>query len=143
MRITFNRLVETGCRTRAELLVRLEFWANRYGFLRTADQRDGFEYARGSQWQALYTFDVRKVPTEVHVRAVDDEYNTCFCTMTTGSWLQISAPNDQKRVSEQMDLLEACLKGLLTAKATAPDTEPDQGRNRGSHDIQESKGQRW
>ena len=145
MRVTINRLIESGCRTRAELRQRLEAWARRYDFLLTAEPPDGFEYRRGSHWHALYTFDVRKIPTEVLVRATDDTFGDCFCTITAGSWLQVTAPGDGKRVSEQMDLLEACLKGLLTGRAALadPDPEPARGRNRGSHDIREGNGHRW
>src|SRR5207253_10507175 len=53
---------------------------------------------------------------------------TCLCTMSCGSWLQFSTPNDDKRLSQEMDLLEACLKGTFTDR-TLP-TEKDIAQNR-------------
>jgi hypothetical protein len=116
MRITIKRLVESGCRSREDLSARLAFWASRYGFLRIEDDENTFIFSRGSHWQALYTFDIRKVPTTVTVEMRSDKDGLCQCGMTCGSWLQISAPRDQQRLSEQMDLLEACLKGAISGQ---------------------------
>ena len=41
---------------------------------------------------------------------VPDGTGLCVCTMACGTWLQVSTPGDEPRFSEQMDLLEACLK---------------------------------
>lgn len=140
MHLTLKRLVGSGCRSRAGLIERLAFWADRYGFRPAAAAGSDFVYTRGSHWQALYTFDLRKVPTEVRVRFVDDEAGDCLCTMTCGTWLQFSAPGDEQRLAEQMDLLEACLKGALAEQGSAaePGAKPGPGRNQVSPGIQES-----
>ena len=122
MKLVARRLVESGCLPRAEVLERLDFWANRYRFARSADVNDAFVFTRGSEWHALYTFDIRKVPTRVEVVLIPRELGLCICTMTCESWFQVTAPGDEWRLSEQVDLLEACLKGALAAQSN--DDEP-------------------
>jgi hypothetical protein len=124
-----ERLVVSGCATEPELFRRLEFWARRYGFELIANVAEGdFVFKRGSHWQAVYTFDIRKVPTQVEIRLIDEEHGICRCTMSCGSALQMTAPNDDRRLSEQMDLLEACLKEAIAGGPTesqprGPDSE--------------------
>jgi hypothetical protein len=119
------------------VLDRLIFWADRYGFTRSADVGDAFVFTRGSEWHALYTFDIRKVPTTVEVVMVPGEAGSCLCTMTCASWFQVAAPRDEWRLSEQMDLLEACLKGALAAQTTAdePLAADTERLSPPSHDI--------
>jgi hypothetical protein len=119
MNMKVERIVESGCQTQGDLFERLEFWAARYGFHRSADQGAGFIYHRGSHWQAVYTFDIRKVPTEVVVRFIPETQGVCFCSFTCGSWLQASTPDDEARLSAEMDLLEACLKGAISNRPIA------------------------
>jgi len=142
MHLISKRVVESGCATRGEVLERLDYWARRYGFQRTEDREDDFTYCRGSHWHAFYTFDIRKVPTEVRVRFISDGLGTCVCNLSCGSWFQFSTPGDPKRVSDEMDLLEACLKGAFSDTKANPEIgeERRRERNRGSHDIQESDG---
>lgn len=138
MRITVKRLVETGCRSEEELADRLGFWAARYGFRRAPDGIGCFVYERGSHWHAIYTFDIRKVPTEVRVTLLDDGAGICRCTISCGSWLQISTPGDEDRLSQEMDLLEACIGGALADPySVGVEKGFSRRRNRGSQDIQE------
>jgi hypothetical protein len=130
MQIELGQLIESGCRSRAELRDRLQFWAARYGFERTAGTNEDFTYTRGSQWQAFYTFDIRKVPTVVTISLLPGDEGSCLCRIKCGSWLQVASPGDEKRLSEQMDLLEACLKGALSGQSKPNDTtipEPETG----------------
>ena len=142
MRLTAKRLVESGLLSRVEVREQLEVWAERYGFQRAPDEADDFVYRRGSHWHAMYTFDIRKVPTEVRVRVIHDELGTCICSMSCGSWFQYSTPGDERRLSAELDLLEACLKGAFRERAMSadPDNTPNRDRNRGSQDIQEGNG---
>jgi hypothetical protein len=141
MQLTCKRLIESKCFSLDEMLDRLEFWADRYGFWRSTDDGKDIVYRRGSHWHALYTFDIRKVPTEVRIHNTHDEVGTCVCTISCGSWLQFSTPGDERRLSQEMDLLEACLKGAFTAPNAEEGSFPSADRdvNRGSQNIQERK----
>ncbi len=138
MHVTTKRLVESGTHSKAEILARLDLWADRYGFARSADDAEDFIYVRGSHWHALYTFDIRKVPTQVRIRMLNDDLGTCVCTMTCGSWLQISTYGDEKRLSDELDLLAACLQGAFSPAARPAETRiaPERDRHTGSQDIQ-------
>jgi hypothetical protein len=99
-------------------------------------------YCRGSHWHAIYTFDIRKVPTEVRVRFAGDQFDSCMCSMVCGSWLQVNTPGDQKRLAEQMDLLQACLEGALMKRAlrSERDFEPSREREIRSEHSREGDG---
>ncbi len=140
MRLTSKKLVKTGCDSRQELLEHLEFWSGRYGFERAEDNEEDFVYRRGSHWHALYTFDIRKVPTKVSVRVLHDGPGACVCTMSCGSWFQFSTPGDVKRLSDEMDLLEACLKGAFSEREIPAQSEFALDRKSGPHDIQDRIG---
>jgi len=56
----------------------------------------------------------RNTITVVKVEFCSPEVDQVTCRMQTGSWLQFSTSHDQKRLAEQIDLLEACLKGALS-----------------------------
>ena len=126
MNLFAKRIVESGCRSRLEAAQRLAFWAERYGFTRDADDGDDFVFKRGSQWSAVYTFDIRKVPTEARVTWIASTPGLCVCTMNVASWLQTPTPGDETLLSEQLDLLEACLKGALGAQAARDEQELDE-----------------
>ena len=138
MNLLVDRLVVSGCATETELFRRLKFWAHRYRFDLLANPAEGeFVYTRGSHWHAVYTFDIRKVPTRVEIRLIDDEHGICRCTMSCGSPLQMSSPDDHSRLSDQMDLLEACLKGALAGGPTERRTGiPDADSEPASEQIQ-------
>jgi len=114
MRLREERTVHSGCATRDQVADRLNFWAARYGFTRNASGGDELVFRRGSHWSAFYTFDLRKVPTEVKVEISPSDVGLLTCRARCGSWFQASTRRDQKRLSELMDLLEACLKGALS-----------------------------
>ena len=126
MNLFAKRIVESGCRSRLEAAQRLSFWADRYGFTRDADDGDEFVFKRGSQWSAVYTFDIRKVPTEARITWVTSTPGLCVCTMNVASWLQVPTPGDESLLSEQLDLLEACLKAALGAQAEKREEELDE-----------------
>ena len=113
MLLSEERTIHTGCSSREQVRERLSRWAERYGFVGADSDDDGLAFKRGSHWQALYTFDIRKVPTVVRITLGASEGAQVSCRLSCGSWLQFAAPGDQKRLAEQFDLLEACLKGAL------------------------------
>jgi hypothetical protein len=138
MNLFAKRVVESGCRSRLEAARRLGFWADRYGFTRDEDDGEDFVFKRGSQWSAVYTFDIRKVPTEARVTWVASTPGLCICTMNVASWLQMPTPGDETLLSEQMDLLEACLKAALGAQAPSAEVEIEESvveRKSRSHHI--------
>jgi hypothetical protein len=122
MRLTEKRTVDSGCASPEQIKDRLNRWAARYGFTSDSPEEGDFDdsgqgdllFRRGSHWQAFYTFDIRKVPTIVRIVFHPSQTGQVTCSMECGSWLQFSSPADAKRLSEQMDLLEACLKGALS-----------------------------
>jgi hypothetical protein len=113
MRLKEERTIHTGCSSRNEVEDRLLGWAERYGFAMENSVVGDFVFRRGSHWRALYTFDLRKIPTVVAIDFDSANGEEVTCRMQCGSWLQFSTPGDPKRLAEQMDLLEACLKGAL------------------------------
>jgi hypothetical protein len=122
MRLKETRTIDSGCASPEQIKERLNRWAARYKFTNDSPEAGDFDdagkgdllYRRGSHWQAFYTFDIRKVPTVVRVVFHPSHPGQVTCSMECGSWLQFSTAADTTRVSEQMDLLEACLKGALS-----------------------------
>jgi hypothetical protein len=91
----------------------LGYWSLKYGYTCTRDSGGEWEFIRGSQLQALYSFDIRKTPTTIKVSITDSEPATAHCSIQVKSWLQWSTGADPKRVGEQMDLLQAYLNGVF------------------------------
>ena len=77
------------------------------------DNLGDWEYRRGTQLQALYSFDVRKVPTTVTITTEGEHPAKVHCSILVKSWLQFTTPGDPRRVEEQIELLEAYVKGSL------------------------------
>ena len=92
---------------------RLSRWADASGFVCIRDTEKGWSYERGSTLAATYTFDIRKIPTEVQVSIVSEDPLKMNCKWRVHSPLQISTPGDGERIAEQFDLLIAYLKGAL------------------------------
>ena len=67
-----ERAFELQCDT-TEIKKRLETWAAKSDFTRTLDSDTSWEFRRGTQLQASFTFDVRKIPTTVRVEASGDD----------------------------------------------------------------------
>lgn len=97
----------------AQVAGRLQTWAQASGFICTNKAPRRWVFARGSTAQALWTFDIRKVPTEAEVEIVSDAPAMVRFSMHVKSGLQVQTGGDAKRVSEQMDLLAAHLQGAL------------------------------
>ena len=93
---------------------RANAWATKSGFILETQSENIMSFARGSHWHALYTFDVRKLPTKVSLIFSGQSPVSADCTFEVGSPLSIKPPGDPKRVSEQFDLLVAYLKGSLS-----------------------------
>ena len=96
-----------------EISVRLKKWAASGSFVCNTDTPQRWSFERGSQFAALYTFDIRKLPTKVNVALLAGSPPNLHCTFRVGSPFQFSTSGDPKRVSEQLDILVAHIKGAL------------------------------
>ena len=96
-----------------ELSKRLRKWAENAGFFCTSERPQFWCYRRGNSFSALYTFDIRKIPTEVSISVVSENPLQVHCSFHVKTLCQIALPGDPKRVTEQMDLLVSHLKGAL------------------------------
>ncbi len=99
--------------TATEVAARLNRWAEKAEFECTRETPQDWHFRRGSQLQAAFTFDIRKIPTDVEIAIVSDSPLTVRCQWHVHSPLTISTPGDDKRIVEQFDLLAAHLKGAL------------------------------
>jgi hypothetical protein len=59
---------------------------------------------RGSLWHAVFTFDVRKLPTTVTIEVISP--TRLHIDLLCHSALTISTPGDPKRISRELDELE-------------------------------------
>jgi hypothetical protein len=92
---------------------RLRRWSQKYGLTCTSDSLGNWEYRRGTHLQASYTFDVRKVPTTVTITMVGEQPAKVHCSILVKSWLSIATRGETSRVEEQIELLEAYVRGFL------------------------------
>ena len=92
---------------------RLDKWSIKYGLTCTRGVLGNWEFRRGSQLVASFTFDVRKVPTTVSITIAEGKPLSVRCSIHVKSWLNIATPGDSKRVEEQMDLLISHIKGSI------------------------------
>jgi len=99
--------------SRQDVSQRANAWAAKCDFILETQSENQLSFTRGSHWHALYTFDVRKLPTKVSIALSGTSPVGADCTFKVGSFFSISTPGDPKRVSEQFDLLIAYLKGAL------------------------------
>ena len=99
--------------TGSDISGRLSRWADKCGFDCIRDTSQGWAYQRGSKVAAVYTFDIRKIPTDVEVSVVSEEPFKINCKWRVHSGLTISTHGDTERIAEQFDLLIAYLKGAL------------------------------
>jgi hypothetical protein len=112
MNIYFDRSFET-MDTEETVSSRLYKWSQEEGFICTRASLGYWEYRRGTHFQALYTFRIRKIPTTVTVRMKDEQPANVHCSMAVKSWLSIETGRDKKRFNEQMKLLVAYIEGSL------------------------------
>ena len=96
-----------------DVIQRANAWAAKSEFVLETQSMNQAVFTRGSHWHALYTFDVRKLPTTVSLVFSGHSPVNVDCTFKVGSPLSLSTPGDRKRVSEHFDLLIAYLKGAL------------------------------
>ena len=92
---------------------RLKLWSQKYGLTCTCDTIGNWEFYRGTNLQAFYTFDVRKVPTTITVAMTEGRPANMNCSIHVKSWLSIATPGDPRRVEEQIELLIAYIKGAI------------------------------
>lgn len=89
----------------------LLLWAEVNGFRGGEVAPKNWEFRRGSHWHAVYTFDIRKIPTRVAVMALPLS-GQVVCTLRCGSWLTVQTPGDRARLES---LLDSLVVGVLAA----------------------------
>lgn len=112
MNVEHERELELDA-TAKDVSDRLNRWATASAFICIRETAQGWSYERGSSLAALYTFDIRKIPTDVQVDILSENPLTVHCKWHVEAALTISTPGDAKRIAEQFDLLIAYLKGAL------------------------------
>ena len=96
-----------------EITNRATTWAAKADFVLKTQTSTQLRFVRGSLWKALYTFDVRKLPTGVTLTVSEGSPTTVTCEFDVRSPITIQTPGDEKRISEHFDLLIAHLTGTL------------------------------
>ena len=112
MNIKQETTIEVHCDTE-QLAGRLRTWAASADFTRTSTSPTGWLFHRGSNWQAVYTFDIRKVPTEVCVEISGRDPLRVYASMHCKSWLQYTSQRNRKHLSEHFGLLVEHINGAL------------------------------
>jgi len=112
MNIRQERNIEVVANTK-EFQDRLKSWAELTGFTCITELPGRWKFCRGSNWNLSIGFDIRKTPTEVIVERNEDNPTKVYCLMHCKSWCYLATPGDLKRLSEQLDILVAHLKGAL------------------------------
>ncbi len=93
-------------RFRARLLA----WAEGHGFTAAEELPNRWVLRRGSPWHALYTFNIRKVPTEIVARHLPLTGEVA-CSLVCGSPFQLITPWERATLQKDFDSLLACLAG--------------------------------
>jgi hypothetical protein len=93
-----------------ELRSRLLQWASANGFAVATDLRSSWTFTRGSQLNALVTFDIRKIPTEATVQ-LDTAAKVVRASMVAKAPLSITTVEDSKRMEAEVEALVASIKG--------------------------------
>ncbi|MFA6292035.1 MAG: hypothetical protein WC637_09655 [Victivallales bacterium] len=112
MKIEQKRTIQIEA-SQQEVSQRANAWAAKCDFVLENQSANQMVFQRGSHWYAVYTFDVRKLPTVVSITFSEQAPLNVDCVFNIGSPFSISTPGDPKRVSEQFDLLIAYLRGAL------------------------------
>lgn len=102
-----------------EIGARLRGWASAQGFEVARSGPPAWRFRRGSRLAAAFRFDLRKVPTEVAVRAEGAGPLTVSCSIRVKSALQLETKRDREAVERQLEALLAALRGEPAAAAAA------------------------
>src|SRR5262245_4159735 len=111
MNITLERSVPLEI-SPAELDDRLKRWAEANGFRYRCESAGRWMFHRGSQWCALYTFDIRKVPTQVVVEFIGEPPAMIHCSLNCRSWLQFPTPWEKRTLENDLHALIAHLREI-------------------------------
>lgn len=99
---------------RATVLARINAWALEGGFqVVTANATERLVFERGSSWSAMWTFDIRKIPTRVEISIVGDGPCTLYIKFAVSSGWQATSARDRTNFEEQVNLLVAKAKGAI------------------------------
>ena len=107
--ITADRTVDIDVRTADEFEHRVPEAAQTCGYTIVAQRKHQWTLRRGSLWHALYTFDIRKLPTTTTIDLISP--GRIHIHLRCQSSLTISTPGDRKRFECELDDLERELLG--------------------------------
>jgi hypothetical protein len=108
-----------------ELRARLLAWAERAGFRFVEESPGRWLFRRGSQLHALYSFDIRKIPTVLEVKHLPAAGKVAV-SLICGSWSQLLTSSDRDKLENETATLFAWL-----CDADAPRSD---GRRKASAD---------
>jgi hypothetical protein len=97
----------------ADVFARLEVWAQRHRQTLHTSAEQQRVYRRGGGFLSWFSFDIRNLPTETTIQLTGTDPLTVRCLMETRSWLHVTTPGDQERLSELIDWLVLYIKGVL------------------------------
>jgi hypothetical protein len=107
MRIELKRVIELSIS--AELLrERLIGWSVLAGFTEGKALPDRWTFHRGSGWSAMWSFDVREVPTEVTAVHLPLSGQVAVALVCSSMW-SMETPGDRPRLQDDFDQLCAFL----------------------------------
>jgi hypothetical protein len=129
MHIELRRTVERAIEP-DELRLLLLAWAEAAGFRLAEDLPGRWEFRRGSEWHAVYTFDVRKVPAEVVVLHLPISGQIAFA-LTCGSIWQMATPGDRVKLEQDLDYLCAHVCEISEALAQFDEQSSERWQTRG------------
>jgi hypothetical protein len=99
--ITANRVVDIDTEALGR---RVQLAAQSCGYTIETPSENKWTLCRGSLWHAVFTFDVRKLPTTVTIEVISP--TRLHIDLLCHSALTISTPGDPKRISRELDELE-------------------------------------
>lgn len=106
MNIEHRRTADSEA-TPEELVDRLDQWARRTGFRLVVAGPPRWLYERGHWWHKLYSFDIRKWPTQVLVERRNEPPGQITCSICCRCWLTLATPNDSDKLLDDLELLVA------------------------------------
>ena len=107
MRIELRRLIPLVFEPEV-VRERLLAWARLSGFIRIHERPDGWTLNRGNGWRALITFDIRKVPTTVHLLHLPLSASLA-CSLVASAWGGMETAGDRPKLEQDLDDLEGFL----------------------------------
>ncbi len=112
MRLTANPVINIDA-TKDTILLRIKNWASEQGFKTLSDNGERLVFKRGSVLTALFTFDIKKIPTTIEVNITGNGPFTVNSRFEVASFLQVTTDGDQRRLEDQVQIFTGKIKGAI------------------------------